>query len=215
MTSLKPDPANPKLHDLDTIGASIGRFGMLEPIVLDGRTGQIVSGHGRVLTLIDKQERGDDPPEGVPVRDGRWLAPVVTGWASKDDDDAHAALVALNRTVETGGWDERELLRLLDGLSGEDPLLGVGFGEEDLTRLRESVLADDSQAFLGDLVDRTAENPFEEAPWGANGAVSLAFPMSAEQRTACMAVLRQTIRDHELPTLTDALLHHLGIEEAA
>src|SRR3546814_3060385 len=44
---LTPDPSNPKAHDLAVIDASVGRFGMIDQIVRDDRTGFIISGHGR------------------------------------------------------------------------------------------------------------------------------------------------------------------------
>ena len=214
LATLKPDPLNPKTHDLPTIDASIGRFGMLEPIILDGRTGQIISGHGRLATLLGMHERGEPPPDGIPVgAGGAWLAPVVTGWSSKNEDDARAAVIALNRTVETGGWDYRALLDQLDTLSASDALVGVGFGDEDIAALRETVLTGDQQTFLGDLLDSTAENPFDGSLMDRTDDVSMTFPMTAAQRSACMAALRATQSEHELGTLTDALLHTLGHHE--
>ena len=59
LSSLEGDPRNPKAHDVGTITASVDRFGYLEPIVLDGRTGLIVSGHGRAATLRAMRDRGE------------------------------------------------------------------------------------------------------------------------------------------------------------
>jgi hypothetical protein len=123
---------------VDVIDASVGRFGFLEPIVLDQRTGYIISGHGRTKTLTAMAERGESPPEGVQVNEaGEWVVPVVTGWASRSDSESAAALIALNRTTEIGGWVDEELLTLLDGLSAdEDGLLGVGFQDHEVDALR-------------------------------------------------------------------------------
>lgn len=141
--SLKPDPRNPKAHNVDTIDASIGRFGYVESIVLDARTGFIVSGHGRTKALQVMQERGDTPPDGVTVNaKGQWLVPVVTGWASRSDAEAAAALVALNRTTELGGWVDEALLSVLDDLSQmDDGLVGVGYTDEDRETLRRFIEA--------------------------------------------------------------------------
>jgi ParB-like chromosome segregation protein Spo0J len=138
---LKPDPRNPKAHATGVIDDSVGRFGFLEPIVVDERTGYIISGHGRTKTLTAMQERGDTPPEGVQVgEDGEWLAPVVVGWASRSDSEAAAALIALNRTTELGGWVDDELLDLLDGLAEQDDgLLGVGYGDDEIAALRRHI----------------------------------------------------------------------------
>ena len=150
LSELTPDPRNPKAHDLSTIDASIGRFGMLDTIVLDGRTGHIISGHGRREALAQMEARGETPPEGVKVSDsGEWLVPAVTGWSSRTDTEAHAALIALNRTTELGGWVDEELLGLLDELSESgdaDAFSGVGFGESDIDDLKR-VLASRELAF--------------------------------------------------------------------
>ena len=120
LSSLEGDPRNPKAHDVSTITASVGRFGYLEPIVLDGRTGLIVSGHGRAETLRAMRDRGESPPEGVREEPpGVWLVPVVTGWSSRSDTEAGAALIALNRTTELGGWVDEELIRLLTDLADQ------------------------------------------------------------------------------------------------
>lgn len=100
VSGLVADERNPKLHDELTIRESISRFGVLDPIVRDERTGRIIHGHGRAVVLRLMQEAGDTVPGGVQVAaDGVWLVPVVVGWSSKDDAEAGAALVALNRTT--------------------------------------------------------------------------------------------------------------------
>lgn len=131
---LQADPANPKAHDGDAIDASIGRFGIIDQIVRDDRTGYIISGHGRDEALRRMRDRGDNPPEGIRVdAGGHWLVPVIVGWASRTDAEARAALIALNRTTELGGWVDDALLSLLDNL---DDYTGVGFTEDDTDDLR-------------------------------------------------------------------------------
>lgn len=131
---LQADPANPKSHSVETIDASIGRFGVIDQIVRDDRTGYIISGHGRHETLRRMRDRGENPPEGVRVdAGGHWLVPVVVGWSSRTDAEARAALIALNRSTELGGWVDDSLLDLLDGL---DDYTGIGFSETDTDDLR-------------------------------------------------------------------------------
>lgn len=138
LAELEPDPTNPKAHALGTLGDSIGRFGYVEPIVRDERTGKIISGHGRTAALLAAHARGDEAPDGVIIlKTGGWAVPVVTGWASRSDTDAAAALIALNRTGEVGGWDNGSLLSLLDELAEQDGLLGVGFDTADIDALRD------------------------------------------------------------------------------
>lgn len=143
LTDLRANPKNPKAHNDETITASIHRFGYIEPVVLDGRTGYIVSGHGRTEALRRAEAKGGTPPEGVTLdAEGRWLAPVVTGWDSADDFEATAALIALNRTTELGGWVDEALLAALEVLSEhDDGLTGVGYSEDDMIALR-AALAD-------------------------------------------------------------------------
>lgn len=147
LSELTPDPKNPKGHDLDVLDESMGRFGYVEAISRDDRTGYVISGHGRRENLIKRRDRGESAPEGVQVRDdGEWLVPVTVGWSSRTDTEATAALIALNRTTELGGWVDDELLGLLDNLTAEDGLTGVGYDEEAIeqlrTRLAEEELVD-------------------------------------------------------------------------
>lgn len=130
------NPRNPKAHRADVLDASVGRFGYVEPVVIDGRTGYLISGHGRTEALRAIQARGDSPPEGVSVdAAGRWLVPAVAGWSSRTDQEANAALIALNRTTELGGWDNDALASIVAELASNDALTGVGFEAADLSSL--------------------------------------------------------------------------------
>lgn len=137
ISELNPDERNPKAHDEITINESVGRFGLVDLIVRDERTGKIISGHGRSKVLQSMADRGEAPPEGVKVNEeGEWLVPVVTGWGSRTDTEAAAALIALNRTTELGGWVDESLLELLDELEQvEDGLIGIGFSSADVEAL--------------------------------------------------------------------------------
>jgi hypothetical protein len=138
---LPPAPKNPKGHSLDEIEASMDRFGFIEPVLLDERTGKLVGGHGRLEALGQRWGRGDAPPAGVVVDgDGTWLVPVVRGWSSADDREAEAALVALNQLTTKGGWaDPAGLHDILDGLRHGPGLDGVGFTPVDVDSLLASI----------------------------------------------------------------------------
>lgn len=129
--------ANPKDHDEDGIAASLRRFGTIEIITRDDRTGRLISGHGRTEQYRRAHAAGEDPPDGVSVDDdGRWLVPVVCGWASQDDDEARAALIAVNRLGERGGWKLDELGAMLDDLRANDRLdPAVGYDNDELDTL--------------------------------------------------------------------------------
>jgi len=129
---------NPKQHSSE-IGTSIGRFGYVEPIVLDERTGRIVAGHGRREALLAMRVRGEAPPGGIRAEGEEWLVPVLRGWASRSDTEAEAYLLASNKLTEAGGWDNELLAELLRDLGEQDALDGVGFTAEELEALLDQV----------------------------------------------------------------------------
>lgn len=160
LTELVEASRNPKQHALEALGASIGRFGYVEPIILDERTGRMVAGHGRRESLLKMRAAGDTPPSGVRSGTGDWLVPVVRGWASKNDRDAEAYLIASNRHVELGGWDDKLLADLLQSLAAEDALQGTGYIEDDVKRLLAEVGAEQKRFHPEPEVDLTPpENP--------------------------------------------------------
>lgn len=136
LDDLVEDPRNPKLHAESLIDDSIAMHGFIEPGQLDERTGRLIGGHGRLDRLRARRDRGDAPPDGVRVlRDGRWAMPVVRGWASRDDEQAARALVALNQTTIAGGFDRGLLLELLEPMP---TLEGTGFlSLEDLPPIED------------------------------------------------------------------------------
>lgn len=134
LDELPSAPRNPNLHDTESIAGSITRHGVVEPCVLDERTGRLVAGHGRRDDLLDRMEQGAQPPDGVIVDDdGMWKAPVERGWASADDAEAEAYLVASNLQPK---WHLDGLAELLVDLQ-ESPLglAGTGYNDDDVTDL--------------------------------------------------------------------------------
>lgn len=128
---------NPKDHDIGTLSQSVRRFGYAEAMLLDERTQRLVAGHGRLETLRALKSRGKKPPEGVDVRNGEWFVPVQRGWASKNDTDARAYVIASNKISEEGGWNQAELEAELEALADEGAaaLAGVGFDLDDVDAL--------------------------------------------------------------------------------
>jgi len=155
LDELKPNPRNAKRHAPQTIGRSIDRFGMMEPVIVDRRTGYLVAGHGRTESIAEMRDSGAKPPVGITVDDkGRWLVPAMTNWASKNDAEADAAMIALNRTTEIGGWDNTALFAVLDSLEDADLLAGVGYTESDIDLLRRIHEADEQFTMdFSDVID--------------------------------------------------------------
>lgn len=133
---LAPARLNPKRHDAKAIEASIVRFGFVDPVVEDGRTGRLVSGHGRREAVLELERRGGPPPRGVQVdpADGAWTIPTLVGWSSANDEEADALLLAENAIVEAGGWDLVELGQTIDKVRRSIDLRALGFTKHDLDK---------------------------------------------------------------------------------
>lgn len=105
---------NPKTHDVGALSASVRRFGFTAPLLYDEGTGRMVAGHGRLETLQAMRQLGEPAPGRVQVReDGAWLVPVLRGVSFASESEAEAYLVADNRLVEVGGWDEHLLAQIM------------------------------------------------------------------------------------------------------
>ena len=110
LAQLKPTPNNPKDHV--SLATSFSRYGYVEPIILDERTGMIIAGHGRVLAA---RECEIDP------------IPCIT-LAGLTEAQRRAYVLADNRLAEASGWDDGMLrLELADLAAGGFDLGLVGF----------------------------------------------------------------------------------------
>lgn len=127
-----PATRNAKGHNNTVIAGSIDRLGFLDPMIEDGRTGRLVAGHGRLENLQARHAAGDPAPDGVQVRDGTWYAPVTVGWSSRDDTQAEAAGLVLNRAPERGGWIDPTLAAML---TDQPDTSWLGWNEPDLAAL--------------------------------------------------------------------------------
>ena len=159
LSELKGATKNPKAHDVGQIASSIGRFGYIEPVVLDERTGRLVAGHGRVKTVTEMQKKGQTPPEGVRLEGKEWLVPVLRGWASRTDEDAQAYLVASNQLTTLGGWDDAQLAEVLKDLAAAGALEGTGFDGDDVDRvLRELAAGDPANVTFEEFDENAAKD---------------------------------------------------------
>lgn len=152
-------PRNPKKHDVDGVGASMGRFGFTIPIALDEASGTVVAGHGRIEVLCALKASGKRAPERVRVReDGEWLVPVLRGLSFASPEEAEAYLIADNRHTEIGGYDDELLADMLrDARDRENGLEGIGWNDEQVT----DIIASIEDAAAGD--DGPAERESPEA----------------------------------------------------
>ena len=184
LDDLKGNPDNAKRHDTAGIAASMGRFGMVDLVVIDDRTGWLVAGHGRVATLQEARAAGREPPAGVRADDQGWQVPTVVGWASDDDDEALATTVALNRWTERGGWDIGGLIDRLDHLA--DTPAGIdalGFSNSDL----DDLMAQHQEA--------TTDDPDDDWQLNERQVRSFMFDLPIEDYRWAVAVAARA-RDH-------------------
>lgn len=138
---------NPKKHSLDGIERSIRERGYIDPIIIDERSGKMVSGHGRARCLLKMQEENQLVPDRVKVDStGAWLVPVLRGVSFATDSEAEAYIIAANRLVEAGGWDNALLAELLSDLREAGHLDSTGYSESEadalLAELQKSTAAE-------------------------------------------------------------------------
>lgn len=105
-------------EEYESIRYSLARYGMVQPIVWNERTGNVVSGHQR-LTVLQNQ--------GVQE--------VDVSVVSLDDIAEKQLNIALNKTE--GSWDNDKLTELLIEL-GEDAIR-TGFTQEEIDVLQNEV----------------------------------------------------------------------------
>lgn len=135
LSELEHWPSNPKKHDLEGIKRSIRRFGFTMPVAIDEKTRRLVAGHGRQEALSQMKEAGEGPPLHISTRNGEWLIPVVRGNHFKSEEEAERYLIADNRFVELGGWDDGLLVEYLERFDCSDDLEIVGFDDAQLAKL--------------------------------------------------------------------------------
>ena len=215
LDDLVPHPDNPKTHDAAGIGSSMGRFGLIDQIAIDERTGYMISGHGRAETLLAVRAAGTAPPEGVVVDDaGGWTIPVNRGWRSGDDAEAKGALVALNKWVEAGGWNQETLADVLESLSSTSAgFEGIGFDADDANLLlalsgrtgeREGAFLDGVLADLGGE-DGTTKSPEDRKLEGDAVTLLLTFADTSE-RDDVVGWLKARAGEFGVATMGEALL---------
>jgi ParB-like chromosome segregation protein Spo0J len=126
VSDLSQDPANARKHDernIDSIVASLRRFGQQKPIVVDASK-VVRAGSG---TLEAAKRIGWETIECVET--------------SLKGSDAIAYAIADNRTAELAEWDPDVLAAQLSGLLTDDEALAnaAGFSAEEIERMLEKL----------------------------------------------------------------------------
>jgi DNA modification methylase len=123
LKELKPAPYNPRKKlvardkEFQDIKASIERWGYVEPIVWNKRSGNVVGGHQRLSVLKSLK-----------------VANAQVAVVDLDDTEERALNVALNR-IE-GAWDQNKLSLLIAELSGNKfDITRLGFRQSELDEI--------------------------------------------------------------------------------
>lgn len=172
LDDVPPALDNPKNHDLDGLRASFEALGYADAGILDERTGRLIGGHGRTEALMEMRSEHRDPPEGITLDEhGAWLVPIQRGWASRNDAEARALLIAVNRLPEKGGWDHAGRARMLEGLVAERPqlLAATGYAPPDLDQMLADLARPDAGLSLSsaasDAVHHARNGRYEPDGW--------------------------------------------------
>ena len=120
VTDVKRYPGNARVHDLDTIAASLQANGQFRPIIANKRTGHIIKGNGTYTAATDKL--GWDQ--------------IAVAWIDVPPEDEARLVLVDNRSSELGWFNDAALVELLGGLSD---LGGTGYSDDDLTSLEASL----------------------------------------------------------------------------
>lgn len=156
-----PADENPKDHDIPGVVRSLTEFGFIDPPAIDGRTGKLIAGHGRIEALQWMRDEGLPAPEGIDALGDAWKVPVVLGWESATDEEAIAAGIALNRYVERGGWLPAVLARQLQIIEASPIAIEtVGYSHNELT----DMLARLAPPTLAELEERYGDDD-ERGMW--------------------------------------------------
>lgn len=197
LSTLERWPRNPKLHAEKALNDSIEKFGFVQPILVDEGTGRIVAGHGRLEALQKLKESGAPVPARIQETDGEWMVPVIRGVEFADEQEAEAYLLADNRMVELGGWDEEQLWGMLKGFEPDLAQL-VGWSDKDLRTLQSHVEADQERA-------KTPEEQL--GVFLANGIRQMVFHLDEDQYRKVLTVFENVMEKRKLLTTTEVLLY--------
>jgi ParB-like chromosome segregation protein Spo0J len=115
-------PGNPRRGDVEAVRRSYEAFGQRKPIVarkdVDGRCVVVAGNH----QLKAARELGWDQ--------------IAVVWADDlTDDEAKAFALADNRVADLGGYDDADLLAMLESVPDSDLLIATGYTDADLERL--------------------------------------------------------------------------------
>nr|WP_314465910.1 ParB N-terminal domain-containing protein [uncultured Clostridium sp.] len=137
----------PEDVEYQRIKKSLDKFGCVEPIIWNEKTGNVVGGHQRLRILMD---------EG--------LESVDVSVVNLDTVEEKALNVALNKI--SGNWDIEKLTDIMQELVEKDYASFTGYSEKEIEKLIDQVNIDATISTLGeiDTADFSADNFKNKCP---------------------------------------------------
>lgn len=133
-------PYNPRVKlkstdpEYQDIKRSLHEFGLVEPLVWNVRTGNLVGGHQRMQIMQDEGETEAD-------------------FSVVDLDPTEERLLNLALNKVRGRWDQQQLAELLGTLKAQNaPIVLTGFRGDELTESLRRYTAQHSADFLSDVL---------------------------------------------------------------
>lgn len=143
LKDINPAAYNPRVElkegmdEWEALNNSLGKFGLVVPIIVNERNNTIIGGHQRVAVL---KHKGAEEAEAVLL--------------DLDDQREKQLNLALNRTE--GRWDFEKLERLLSEMTPEERRF-TGFLNEEIEELEINT----TSAFAPEPAEEPKEKPFE------------------------------------------------------
>lgn len=131
LADINPAPYNPRVElqpgdaQYEALKNSLGRFGLVEPLVVNRKTGNLISGHQRLNVL---KAQGIEETE------------VIV--ADLDEETEKAANIAMNK-IE-GEWDYDKLDEIFEGMDREE-LKFTGFEPGEVASMYEEALEEEAE----------------------------------------------------------------------
>lgn len=131
LKDIDPAPYNPRVElqpgdaQYEALKNSLGRFGLVEPLVVNRKTGNLISGHQRLNIL---KAQGIEETE------------VIV--ADLDEETEKAANIAMNK-IE-GEWDYDKLDEIFEGMDREE-LKFTGFEPGEVASMYEEALEEEAE----------------------------------------------------------------------
>ena len=137
----------PEDAEYQRIKNSLDKFGCVEPIIWNEKTGNVVGGHQSLKILID---------EGVEA--------VDVSVVNLEPVEEKALNVALNKI--SGNWDIEKLTDIMQELVEKDYASFTGYSEKEIEKLIDQVNIDATISTLGeiDTADFSADNFKNKCP---------------------------------------------------